>query len=104
MKQSMCFFCLGGFAGGLLGKRIGCRLSLLLAAVLAGFGFYLASRLKGQIVILYLSYGVMAGFGIGISYNIIISTISAWFPDRKGLCSGVLMMGFGASAYGIGAT
>ncbi|MBQ1372131.1 MAG: MFS transporter [Oscillospiraceae bacterium] len=99
---TMCFFCLGGFVGGLLGKRIGCRLSLLLAAILAGLGFFLASRLKGQLSLLYLSYGVMAGLGIGIAYNTIISTVSAWFPDRKGLCSGVLMMGFGASALVVG--
>ena len=100
---TMCTFCLGGFAGGLLSRRIGGRGCLLLAAALGGLGFFLSAGLReGQLALLYLSYGVMAGFGIGIAYNVIISTVSAWFPDKKGLCSGTLMMGFGASALAVG--
>ena len=91
---TMCFYCLGGFFGGLFSKRLGSRISLLAAAVLSGLGFFLTSRLSGGVVTLYLSYGVIAAFGIGISYNVIISTVSAWFPDQKGLCSGALLMGF----------
>lgn len=99
---TMCFFCLGGFLGGLISKRIGIRLSLILAALLSGLGFFLASKLNGNVVMLYLSYGVLAGLGIGIAYNVIISSVNAWFPDKKGLCSGALMMGFGASALVVG--
>lgn len=99
---TMCFFCLGGFVGGLISKKLGCRWSLLIAAVLSGIGFILVSRLNGALPALYLSYGVLAGLGIGIAYNVIISTVSAWFPDKKGLCSGALMMGFGASALVVG--
>jgi len=39
----------------------------------------------------------MAGLGIGVSYNVIISTVNAWFPDKAGLSSGCLLMGFGFS-------
>lgn len=99
---TMCFFCLGGFAGGLLSRRLGGRLCLLLSAALSGAGFFLASRLSGAVLMLYISYGVLAGFGIGIAYNVIISTVGTWFPDKKGLCSGALMMGFGASALVVG--
>ncbi len=99
---TMCFFCLGGFAGGLLSRRLGDRLCLFLAAGLSGLGFLLASRLGGKVLMLYISYGILAGFGIGLAYNVIISAVSAWFPDKKGLCSGALMMGFGASALVIG--
>lgn len=99
---TMCFYCLGGFFGGLFSKRLGSRISLLAAAVLSGLGFFLTSRLSGGVVTLYLSYGVIAVFGIGISYNVIISTVSAWFPDQKGLCSGALLMGFGTSALVVG--
>lgn len=100
---TMCFFCLGGFVGGLLSKRLGSQICLILAGVLSGLGFVLASRLTGNsLFMLYLSYGILAGLGIGIAYNVIISTTSAWFPDQKGLCSGALMMGFGASALVIG--
>lgn len=100
---TMCFFCLGGFVGGLVSKRIGSRLSLFLAAALSGLGFFLSSRVTADgLTLLYLGYGVMAGLGIGIAYNVIISTVGAWFPDKKGLCSGVLMMGFGSSALVVG--
>ena len=53
-------------------------------------------------MMLYITYGVLSGLGIGITYNVTISTVSAWFPDKKGLCSGFLMMGFGASALVLG--
>ena len=76
-----CFFCLGGFAGGLLSRRLGDRLCLFLAAGLSGLGFLLASRLGGKVLMLYISYGILAGFGIGLAYNVIISAVSAWFPD-----------------------
>lgn len=99
---TMCFFCLGGFVGGLLSKRLGSTASLIIAAVLSGLGFVLASRINGSVALLYVFYGVLAGLGIGIAYNVIISTVSAWFPDKKGLCSGALMMGFGASALVVG--
>ena len=52
--------------------------------------------------LLYLTYGALAGLGIGIAYNVVIATVSSWFPDKKGLCSGALMMGFGASALVLG--
>ena len=51
---------------------------------------------------LYVSYGVITALGIGLAYNVVISTVSAWFPDKKGTCSGALMMGFGASALVLG--
>jgi OFA family oxalate/formate antiporter-like MFS transporter len=66
-------------------------------------GFILTSLLNGSsVVILYVTYGVLAGLGIGIAYNVVIATVSSWFPDKKGLCSGCLMMGFGASALLLG--
>ena len=102
---TMCFFCLGGMAGGLLSKRIGSRASLILAGVLSCLGFFLTARLDGgSVAMLYVSYGLLAGLGIGIAYNVIISTVNAWFPDKKGTCSGALMMGFGASALVVGNT
>lgn len=100
---TICFFCLGAFVGGMVSKRLGVRLTLILSGVISCAGFVLASRLSGgSIAMLYVSYGGLAGFGIGIAYNVIISTVSAWFPDKKGTCSGALLMGFGASALVIG--
>ena len=100
---TMCFFCLGGTAGGILAKRLGVRPALILAGALSCLGFLLTARLDGgSVAMLYASYGLLAGLGIGIAYNVIISTVNAWFPDKKGTCSGALMMGFGASALVVG--
>lgn len=100
---TMTFFCLGGFVGAKLSNRFGVMISAIIAGVLAAAGFILASTLDGSsIFMLYISYGVLAGLGIGIAYNVVISTVNAWFPDKKGLCSGCLMMGFGASSLVLG--
>lgn len=97
---SMIFFCLGGFAGGLLGKRFSARVRLLIAAVFLFAGFFGVSRLdpansSASLTALYVLYGVLGGGGVGIGYNAVISTITKWFPDKVGLASGIMMMGFG---------
>ena len=100
---AMCFFCIGGLLGAQLAKRAGHKVAITVAGVLAALGFILTSSLAGNsVVMLYITYGVLAGLGIGIAYNVVIATVSAWFPDKKGLCSGCLMMGFGASALVLG--
>ena len=99
---TMCFFCLGGFIGGILSRKIGIRLTLILGGIIGCAGFFLTSRLGGGVAMLYVSYGGLAGLGIGFAYTTIISTVNAWFPDKKGFCSGALMMGFGISALVIG--
>ena len=100
---TMTFFCLGGFVGARLAKRFGVKVTTICAGMLASTGFMLAAAISGKnILMLYLTYGVLAGLGIGIAYNVVISTVNAWFPDKKGLCSGCLMMGFGASSLVLG--
>ena len=95
---TMSFFCLGGFISGQLVKRFGTSSTIVVAGILAGLGFALTSRLGATLpFLLYLTYAFLAGSGIGISYIVIISTVNAWFPDRRGLSSGALMMGFGVS-------
>ena len=100
---AMTFFCLGGLLGAQLSKRLGHRTALIAAGVLSAAGFILTALLHDvPVTILYITYGTLAGIGIGIAYNVVIATVSAWFPDKKGLCSGCLMMGFGASALVLG--
>lgn len=102
---TMCFFCLGAFVGSQICKRVGPRITLILAGVLVGLGFGMTSFLSADmLMLLYISYAVLAGSGIGISYNVIVATVNAWFPDKKGLCSGCLMMGFGVSTLLLGNT
>lgn len=96
---TMCFFCLGAFFGSLICKKIGVKITLILAGVLVGAGFVSTGLLTAQSSpwLLYITYALLAGTGIGISYNVVVSTVCSWFPDRKGFCSGCLMMGFGIS-------
>lgn len=99
---TMCGFCVGGILGGLLTKRLSARVSVLLAGVLVFLGFFLTSRMRGGIGMLYGSYGVLCGVGIGIVYNVVIATVTARFPDKRATASGALMMGFGASSLVLG--
>lgn len=101
---TMCFFCLGAFFGSLICKKIGPKLTLFLSGVLVGVGFITTGLLTATYspYILYLTYAFLGGTGIGISYNVVVSTVCAWFPDKKGFCSGSLMMGFGISTLLLG--
>ena len=100
---TMCTFCLGAFFGSLICRRIGPRITLLIAGALVGIGFCVTAFLRADLLfLLYIAYAVLAGFGIGISYNVVVSTVTAWFPDKKGFCSGCLMMGFGLSTLLLG--
>ena len=100
---AMTFFCIGGLLGAQLSKRLGHRIALVSAGALAASGFVLTALQRDvPVFILYLTYGVLAGVGIGIAYNVVIATVSSFFPDKKGICSGCLMMGFGASALILG--
>ena len=103
---TMCFFCISGFVSGILDKKISPRIRLIISALLLTCGFAITSSLNYDSVwnlpMLYLGYGVMAGTGIGIVYNVVISKTNAWFPDKSGISSGALMMGFGFSALVLG--
>ena len=102
-KLTMCGFCVGGLLGSFLSKKTGVKAASIISAVLAGAGMALTGFLNGNnILMLYFTYAIMSGVGIGIAYNVIISTVSAWFPDKKGFCTGCLMMGFGASSLILG--
>ena len=100
---TMCFFCLGAFFGSLICKRIGPKITLIIAGILVGAGFISTGLLNaGLPYLLYVTYALLAGTGIGISYNVVVSTVNSWFPDKKGFCSGCLMMGFGISTLLLG--
>lgn len=100
---TMCFFCIGGVVSGVITRKISPKASLILGSVLVFAGFLIASRMSGgSVAVLYLSYGGMAGLGIGIAYNAILVSTNAWFPDKRGISTGALMMSFGASTLVLG--
>ena len=100
---TMCFFCLGAFFGSLICKKTGPKITLIIAAALVGVGFIMTGLLTAATpYLLYISYAFLAGSGIGICYNVVVATVNQWFPDKKGFCSGCLMMGFGVSTLLLG--
>ena len=95
---TLCAFGVGGLISGAMAKGISPRIRLFISAVLVFTGYLLASRVTADgLGLLYFSYGILAGFGIGILYNTTVSTIGEWFPDRRGLASGIMLMCFGFS-------
>lgn len=96
------FFCLGGMAAGMLSKRIPVRVNVMISAALFLVGFFMVSRVS-SLTMLYISYGVLCGTASGFAYNSVMNVMPQWFPERHGLISGVLLMGFGASSMIIGA-
>ncbi|MCB6992568.1 MFS transporter [bacterium 210820-DFI.6.37] len=95
---TICLFVLGGLFSGMLSKKTTPRIRLFLSAALVFFGFFLSSRVEADSLwLLYLAYGGMAGLGIGFLYNTTLSVVSEWFPDKSGLCSGIMLTCFGFS-------
>src|SRR3954447_8511102 len=92
------FWCSGAaFAGGLWMRRSGPRIVAITAAILYGSGTILAG-LATTLPMLYLTYGVIAGAGLGLGYIVPIAVLVKWFPDRRGMITGIAVAGFGAGA------
>lgn len=98
-----CFFCAGSMFSSYFSMRVGVRASILLGGALICFGYVMTARLSSShVVFLYLLFGLPIGVGTGMAYNTMLTWISAWFSDKRGTCSGILMMGFGFSALVLG--
>jgi OFA family oxalate/formate antiporter-like MFS transporter len=85
------------FFGGLWLNRKGPRVVALTGGVLYGLGVFLAS-FSHQLQWLYFSYGVIGGVGLGLGYIVPVAVLLKWFPDRRGLITGIAVGGFGAGA------
>ena len=87
------------FAGKWL-EEVGPRRTMFTAACLFGGGFLISALgIKiHQIWMLYLGYGVLGGCGLGLGYVSPVSTLIKWFPDHRGMATGMAIMGFGGGA------
>lgn len=97
----MLMFCVGCTVGGALSAKVEPRVFVWFSAALFLAGFMWCAKIQ-TLLELYLSFGAVCGFASGLVYNTVMSTVCKWFPDRRGLISGVLLMGFGFSSFFIG--
>jgi OFA family oxalate/formate antiporter-like MFS transporter len=97
---TICIFVLGvaAFVGGLWLNRRGPRVVALTGGCLYGLGVFLAGFADHHLWWLYLSYGVIGGIGLGFGYIVPVAVLVKWFPDRRGLITGIAVGGFGAGA------
>src|SRR5258708_7188009 len=86
------------FAGGLWMKRAGPRGVAVVAGLCYGLGVVLAGQVGSHLGLLYLSYGILGGIGLGLGYIVPVATLIKWFPDKRGMIAGLAVAGFGAGA------
>ena len=81
-------------------ERAGPRKGGVVAAICWGSGFLITALgvYLHQLWLLYLGYGFVGGWGLGIGYISPVSTLIKWFPDRRGMATGMAIMGFGGGA------
>lgn len=92
-----------GLAAAIAGKwleKVGPRMVGVVATCCWAGGFFIGGFgiLTGQLWLLYLGYGVIGGCGLGLGYVSPVSTLIRWFPDRRGMATGMAIMGFGGGA------
>jgi MFS transporter, OFA family, oxalate/formate antiporter len=97
---TICWFFLGCTAslGGLWLNRHGPGIVAVIAGLLWGGGVFLSSFSAHKLWLLYLGYGVIGGTGLGMGYIVPIAVLVKWFPERRGLITGIAVGGFGAGA------
>src|SRR5215213_6318819 len=91
---------IGSYIGGRLQDVRGPRIVALLGGVIYAVGVVVASFAndRDQLWLLILGYGVISGFGLGFAYIVPIAMLQKWFPDKRGLITGLAVGGFGFGA------
>jgi len=93
----LAFFAITMFFGGKVMEKLGPKKLALVGSLIVGLGWGL-SYFAQNIYMLMLTYGVIAGSGVGLAYGCPVSLGARWFPDKKGLAVGLMLAGFGGSA------
>ena len=94
------FLGLSAGLGGQWQERVGPRMSGFVAALCFGGGFFIAALgvFLHEIWLLYVGYGIIGGIGLGLGFTTPIATLIRWFPKKRGLATGLGVMGFGGGA------
>ena len=93
----LAFFAILMFFGGRVMEKLGPRKLGIIGGIIVGLGWFLAAYAP-NIWVLVLTYGVIAGSGVGLVYGCPVTMGAKWFPDKKGLAVGLMLAGFGGSA------
>lgn len=97
---AICFLGLAAAWGGVNLSRFGPRRLATTGGALYALGWVIAGiglSIK-SILLFWAGYGVIGGIGLGLGYVTPVATVAKWFPDRKGLATGMVVMGFGLGA------
>jgi OFA family oxalate/formate antiporter-like MFS transporter len=97
---TICWFVFGctSVLGGLWMRHSGPRIVAICSGICWGGGVFLTSFSAHKLWVLYLGYGVIGGLGLGLGYIVPIGILVKWFPERRGLITGIAVGGFGAGA------
>jgi OFA family oxalate/formate antiporter-like MFS transporter len=97
---SMALLALGVTAGfgGYLNSRFGPRAIATAAGLIYGLGIILSGFVAPNLILLYLTYGIIGGIGLGLGYIVALAMLIKWFPDRRGFITGLAVAGFGGGA------
>jgi len=91
----LAFFALSMIPAGMLQDRKGPRIVALAGGALLGLGFIATGLFANSPLVLYVTYGILAGTGVGLAYCTPIASGVKWFEKKRGLVSGIIVFGFG---------
>lgn len=94
----LCVFALTMPMAGFVLERLGPRITCIIGAALLGSGWVLAGS-AANILAVSLSYGLLGGMGVGLSYGVPLAVAARWFPRHPGLFAGITLLGFGMSPF-----
>ncbi|MEA5057679.1 MAG: OFA family MFS transporter [Anaerotignum propionicum] len=93
---ALAFYALFMFLTGRYIEKFQAKKILMLGGLLVSLGWILSSFVS-NIFLLTITYGCISGAGVGIAYGVPLSVIAKWFPDKKGIAVGLILIGFGLS-------
>ncbi|MDR3013512.1 MAG: MFS transporter [Chitinispirillales bacterium] len=93
------FFAVGILAGGKMLLKIGASAVVFIGGMMLAAGMFVSAFLTPNTAwLMYLTYGIAGGFGVGAAYNAVISAAQQWFPKKRGFAIGVSVCAFGFAA------
>lgn len=94
---SMISFSVGMVVAGIIEQRFSPRIVMVATAIIIAGGFIAAAQTT-TLLWIYITYGIIVGFGVGVGTDCVMSVAVKWYPDKQGIASGGMLMGFGMGA------